>query len=262
MKRIIIMASVLAVCAHVALEVLVVLPGSKAKQSGLIGGQQDPTIVNTSHKPVNTDLGAVKKKDGAKQVYLTFDDGPTPGYTAEVLGDLKAAGAHATFFEVGKHMMGEQDLMKAILQNGNQIGIHTWSHADLATVTWGETYNQIQQTRIQLTNETGDVSYIVRYPYFIEGPYGASVTKALHLGVAWSDISPEDWSATTSNQQIIATVMKHVFPGATIGLHDGNGPLPGPPGNRETPAYLPGLLGALKAAGYQFGVLRNASPTQ
>lgn len=191
-----------------------------------------------------------------KVVYLTFDDGPTPGYTNVVLADLKAAGAVATFFEVGTHMQGNRVLMNQLLAAGNQLGTHTWSHADLASLTLGQVQNEITSAVNLQGAYTGHNSKLFRFPYFIEGPYGAQVAKALGLHAVWADVDPSDWRPGVSDAQVITTTMAEVYAGATVDLHDGQRGLPGVPASRATPTYLPALLADLKTAGYTFGTVQ------
>lgn len=212
-------------------------------------------LSHTGTTSFNTALEPAAKKKGAKVVYLTFDDGPTVGYTNDVLADLNAAGAHATFFEVGSHMQGNQAILAQQLADGDQVGTHTWEHADLDALNLTQTKSEVSDAVNLQTSYTGYDSELFRFPYFIRGPYGGSVTAALGRHDAWNDIDPSDWKPGVSDSQVISTIMKHVYNGATVDLHDGNGPLPGPPASRSTPTYLPKLLTELKSAGYTTGIL-------
>jgi peptidoglycan-N-acetylglucosamine deacetylase len=202
--------------------------------------------------PIN---GALEPRSVGKVVYLTFDDGPTPGYTNEVLADLRAAGARATFFEVGTHMEGNRSILRQQLADGDQIGTHTWDHPDLAVLGRAQTVVEIEKARMLQIKYTGHDSGLVRFPYFIQGTYGSQVAVKDGLRVAWADVDPSDWNPRISDEQIIATVMADVYAGATVELHDGNGRNPGAPFSHKTPSYLPALLSDLKAAGYSLGTL-------
>lgn len=63
-----------------------------------------------------------------KEVYLTFDDGPTPGVTERILDVLKEKNAKATFFVVGKEIDQRENVLKRIYDEGHAIGVHTYSH--------------------------------------------------------------------------------------------------------------------------------------
>lgn len=261
MKRLFVLATFLACAVTGALIGYAQIPSSITAATTSTNGVVAPlTVHKPGSPPVNRVLepktmtmvnGVLKKV-----VYLTFDDGPTPGYTTLVLADLKAAGAVATFFEVGTHMQGNQTLMKQLLAAGNQLGTHTWSHADLARLTRAQVQNEITSAVNLQVAYTGHNSQLFRFPYFIEGPYGAQVTKALGLHAVWADVDPSDWSPGVSDAQVIATTMAEVYAGATVVLHDGQRGLPGVPASRSTPTYLPALLADLKTAGYTFGTVQ------
>lgn len=226
-----------------------------------------PTINPVTHSG-KTSLNAViehatnqSSKKQSKVVYLTFDDGPTPGYTNAVLADLNAANAHATFFEVGIHMQNEQSLIAQQLADGDQIGTHTWDHADLATLNQAQTQSEVSQAINLQYSYTGYDSTLFRFPYFIEGTYGAAVTAALGRNDVWTDIDPSDWEPGVSDTKVINTIINNLYNGATVDLHDGNGPDPGPPASRSTPTYLPKLLTRLKSAGYTTGILGTTVTT-
>ena len=68
-----------------------------------------------------------------KCVYLTFDDGPHPVYTPQLLDGLNERGVHATFFVVGKNILGNEALLKRMETEGHLIGNHTYSHVKLST---------------------------------------------------------------------------------------------------------------------------------
>ena len=63
-----------------------------------------------------------------KIVYLTFDDGPTPKITEDILDVLQAKNVKATFFVVGKEIKGRENILKRIYEEGHGIGLHTYSH--------------------------------------------------------------------------------------------------------------------------------------
>ena len=69
-------------------------------------------------------------QDGARKIYLTFDDGPHPGVTPEVLSILKKYGAKATFFCLGKNAEQHPGLIENILHQGHAIGNHTYGHSN------------------------------------------------------------------------------------------------------------------------------------
>ena len=141
-------------------------------------------------------------------VYLTFDDGPTPGYTDKVLAHLKAAGACATFFQVGRRMMGNQALVKQILADGHQIGTHSWSHPDFTQLGQpartldrfgAETKKQIVRARnLQAAYTEGYDSGLFRYPHFHRTNYGDILSSCGRIGPRCEPIETSPSNATES----------------------------------------------------------------
>ena len=195
-------------------------------------------------------------------LYLTFDDGPTPGYTNQILAHLKAAGAHATFFQVGERMVGSEALVNQILAEGHQIGTHSWSHPDFTGLgqpartlaQFGvETQEQILRARDQQVACTGGYkSGLFRYPHFHRTNYGDLVLKQNGMIPVYADVAPRDYDLNVSDITIINEVATKVHGGSVVDLHDGSG---AQPMQRPHPSYLPQLLVLLKAAGYRFGTL-------
>jgi peptidoglycan/xylan/chitin deacetylase (PgdA/CDA1 family) len=204
----------------------------------------------------------------SKVVYLTFDDGPTAGYTPEVLADLNAAHVHATFFEVGEEMEKTHCVItRQLLASGDQIGSHTWSYPDMVDIGYGLPKTTAARLLMgQKVNEeivraeafqvacTGYNSHLFRYPHFAATNYGNLVLRQNGMVAAYADVSPPDYdsTSTTSDNTIINSTLTQVHNGAVIDLHDGDGT---GPELRPHPTYLPELLSLLKAAGYRFATL-------
>lgn len=212
-----------------------------------------------------------------KTIYLTFDDGPTQGYTQTVLADLTAAGAHATFFEIGQstytasgmcpgtasyatclanasnNSYGNYALVKQVVAAGNVVGTHSWDHPDFSTITSAQTATEISQARSLQVAITGTDSKLFRFPYNIVTQNGLNYLSSQGMRSVGADIDPSDWNwQKVTDTQVINTVMSQAKDGAVIQLHDGQDVLGRDGGN---PGYLPGLLTQLKAAGYAFGTL-------
>jgi peptidoglycan/xylan/chitin deacetylase (PgdA/CDA1 family) len=223
----------------------------------------------------------------AGTIYLTFDDGPTAGYTNLVLNDLNAAGAHATFFEIGQSTYtasgmcpstvtgtpapsyatclanagnaayGNYGLVKSILAAGNQIGTHSWDHPNFSTLTAAQTTTEISRARSLQAAVTGRDSKLFRFPYNQATTAALSYLSTQGMQSIGADIDPSDWNwQSVTDAQVIAAVMSQLRDGAVIQLHDGQDVLGRDGGN---PGYLPQLLTDIKAAGYSFGLLQLGS---
>jgi peptidoglycan/xylan/chitin deacetylase (PgdA/CDA1 family) len=224
----------------------------------------------------------------AGTIYLTFDDGPTAGYTNLVLNDLNAAGAHATFFEIGQSTYtdsgmcpstvvgtpapsyttclanagnaayGNYGLVLSILAAGNQIGTHSWDHPNFSTLTTAQTTSEISQARSLQVAVTGRDSKLFRFPYNQATTAALSYLSSQGMQSIGADIDPSDWDwQSVTDAQVISAVMSQLRDGAVIQLHDGQDVLGRDGGN---PGYLPQLLIDIKAAGYSFGLLQVGSP--
>lgn len=218
-----------------------------------------------------------------KTIYLTFDDGPTQGYTQAVLADLTAAGAHATFFEIGQSTYtasgmcpstkagtpipsyatclanagnssyGNYALVKQVIAAGNVVGTHSWDHPDFSTITSAQTATEISQARSLQVAVSGTDSKLFRFPYNVVTQNGLNYLSSQGMRSVGADIDPSDWNwQKVTDTQVISTVMAQAKDGAVVQLHDGQDVL-GRDGG--IPGYLPGLLSQLKAAGYSFGTL-------
>jgi len=181
----------------------------------------------------------------SKYVYLTFDDGPHPQYTAQVLTILRRYGVRATFFELGRHAARYPYLTKRTDLYGHSVQNHTWSHPDLRKVNWATFKSQIQSTDRALRAQTGYTPRCLRPPY---GATNSVVSRrAVAVGkkiVLWS-VDPRDWSRP-GTAVIVRRVLANIRSGSVVLLHDGGGD------RRQTVAALPTILKTLKARGYTF----------
>ncbi|TDO52332.1 peptidoglycan/xylan/chitin deacetylase (PgdA/CDA1 family) [Kribbella sp. VKM Ac-2527] len=183
--------------------------------------------------------------DPAKYVYLTFDDGPDPKYTPQILDILATYGAKATFFEVGEEVARHPELSRRVHLLGHSVQNHTWSHPDLRTVSWASFKDQIQTTDRYIQAQTGYTPRCLRPPY---GSVNSLVSKrSASLGkdvVRWK-IDSRDW-ARPGTAAVVRQVLDGARNGSVILMHDGGGD------RSQTVAALPAILKTLKAKGYVF----------
>lgn len=128
-----------------------------------------------------------------RKIAITFDDGPHPSYTEQLLDGLKERGVHATFFVTGEHAQLHPEIIRRMQEEGHLIGNHTYSHLQLT----GQNRDAFRQELIQ-TNEiirdiTGEEVQYVRPPY---GSWDKSFEKELNMfPVLWS-VDPLDWCSS------------------------------------------------------------------
>jgi peptidoglycan/xylan/chitin deacetylase (PgdA/CDA1 family) len=158
----------------------------------------------------------------AREVALTFDDGPNPPYTDEILDVLRREHARATFFVVGRAVQAYPATTRRIVREGNAIGNHTWDHAHLIVESRPAIRRELERTSVEIARVTG-----VR-PDLMRPPYGsrdfAVIAEAHKLGyrvVMWSVPLPRDWEQP-GVATIVARIVDNVQDGSIIVLHDGN----------------------------------------
>jgi peptidoglycan/xylan/chitin deacetylase (PgdA/CDA1 family) len=155
-------------------------------------------------------------------VALTYDDGPNPPYTDELLSVLRAEGVHATFFVVGRAVAAYPNVVRREFLDGNAIGNHTWSHDHLVLYQKSGLRRTLERTDRAIFDATGAHTRIMRPPFgerdwLVLG----EVRKLGYTPVMWSVPLANDWEYPPA-RVIAARVLRYVGDGAIIDLHDGN----------------------------------------
>lgn len=179
-----------------------------------------------------------------RTVYLTFDDGPDPAWTPQVLAVLRRHGAHAVFFQVGQNVAAYPDLVRKVRAEGHLVGNHSWSHARLPDLRDRAIRLQLDRTDAAL----GGRARCVRPPYGATDARVAGLIDARGQRTVLWDVDPQDW-ARPGAERIARRILREVHDGARILLHDGGGD------RRQTVAALDHVLTRLTARGYAFGLL-------
>ncbi len=151
--------------------------------------------------------------EDTSKVYLTFDDGPTPGVTEWILDALDKAGAKATFFCLGKNVEQYPDLYKRIVDAGHKVGNHTYSHQK----GWGMSLERYVED-VDFANQLIH-SDLFRPPYGRIKPVQARVLSERYTLIMW-DILSMDYSRTTSPGKCLRNVTRHVQGGSIVVFHD------------------------------------------
>ena len=149
-------------------------------------------------------------------IALTFDDGPSPEVTPQVLDILDRHHVKATFFLIGSRVPGNEALLRRMHADGQEIGNHSWSHRDMTTLSPDEVEQEVSQTQ-QVIAAAG-----VPVPRLFRPPYGAvdeMVRSHVPLTILAWNVDPEDWN-TKKPQKIIDEVLSHAKPGAIVDMHD------------------------------------------
>lgn len=192
-------------------------------------------------------LPAVKSAhgtEGQKLVALTFDDGPTTPYTEKVLDILKAKHIKATFFVTGKNVDSNPELFRRILQEGHEIGNHTYSHPRLLLSTLKTTKREIIAAESAILKAGGTKPRWFRPPYGQKNVLILSTARKLGYEVINWSVPSYDWRRP-GVAKIIRNVTKHLKNGAVILLHDGR------ENRSQTVAALPLILNKLEQKQFQ-----------
>jgi len=163
---------------------------------------------------------------GRGQIALTFDDGPNPAWTPQLLDLLAKYRAHATFFLIGKHAMEEPYLTRYIAEAGHVIANHSWSHPNLAFTSPRKVKQELKQTKQVLEHITGMPVRFFRPPFGGRRPDVLNAARDLGMTpVMWNTMT-DDWkerSADKIAQRISDKVDALARRGwaANVVLHDG-----------------------------------------
>lgn len=158
----------------------------------------------------------IQAETEVKQIALTFDDGPHPYYTEQLLDGLKERGVHVTFFVTGEHASLHPEVIKRMYEEGHVIGNHTYSHMQLRQDNRENFKKELQQTNQVLKELTGEDVVYVRPPY---GSWDKELEKELNMiPVLWS-VDPLDW-CTENAQTVVQRVKEKVKENSIILLHD------------------------------------------
>ncbi len=180
-----------------------------------------------------------------KVIALTFDDGPHPRVTNEILDLLAEYDAKATFFVIGKNLELYSDTARRAVAEGHELGNHTYTHPHLSGLGAGAVEGELQKNAALIERLLGVSSVLFRPP---EGSCKTEmlsvVEKNGYSTVLW-DVDTRDWSGVSA-EAITKNVIKNAREGSIVLFHDYVG--------REchTVAALKEILPRLSAAGYRF----------
>ena len=180
-----------------------------------------------------------------KVVALTFDDGPHPYRTKEILDILDEYGIKATFFFIGQNVRDYPESALLVSNAGHEIGNHTFSHRNLQSLSYDELCTEISSTEDIICELLGCETHLIRPP---EGKFSDDVIKAArekdYSVICWS-IDTLDW-AHNPTENIVREVLDSVEAGDIILFHDFVS------GKSPTPAALRVIIPVLIERGYRF----------
>ncbi|WIG61535.1 MAG: Peptidoglycan N-acetylglucosamine deacetylase [Ktedonobacterales bacterium] len=190
--------------------------------------------------------GVVYQGNGSiPEIALTFDDGPWPGSTTQILNILQQNDVHATFFCIGRQVPWYPTFVQQEIANGNDVGNHTWDHPNLTKLAPSAIHTEMSRTSAALAQVTGKTPVLFRAP---DGAINYSVVsqaKALGMTPIQWNVDTRDWSRP-GVASVVRTALAGARNGAIILMHDGGGD------RSQTVQALPQIISALRARGYRF----------
>ena len=182
-------------------------------------------------------------RTSAPVVAMTFDDGPHPRLTPPLLDLLRDRGIRATFYVIGRNVQRHPGLVRRMVEEGHEVGNHTWRHPHLTTLSAESVIEELDATTMAVFEATGKVPVTMRPPY---GAMYAGQRLMVHETrnlptILWS-VDPQDWrrpGASVVSRRIVSGARQ----GGIVLAHDIH------PGTiRAMPAALDGL--AAKGFGF------------
>ncbi len=188
----------------------------------------------------------------ADGVALTFDDGPDDKWTPQLLDILQQRGVKATFFMIGANMEKHPGIVRRILDEGHMIGVHTYSHPNIALVSEERAHVELNATQRLIESITGHRTILFRPPYNADtNPHDPEELVPIKLAQSMGyvtvteDIDTEDWDKPGVEVMLSRVKEGRQQGGNVVLLHDAGGD------RRQTVAALPLIIDYLQARGDQ-----------
>ena len=178
-------------------------------------------------------------KTTKKLAALTFDDGPKE-HTADILAILKQKGVNATFFVVGKQIALYPDMLKRIVDEGNEVENHTYNHCDLEYLSETDVTQEVFRNISAVKALTGRQMQYLRPPGGHEGKTLPIVMRKFGLRTVFWTVNCSNLEGTTE-ANFRKTVVSSTKPGSVILMHNPE---------RVTLLALPGIIDSLRKQGY------------
>lgn len=203
---------------------IVLTAGTAAAAAGLAWGAASYCALWPSSQVFGETLIAPALPD---EIALTYDDGPNPAWTPQLLDILARHNIKATFFLIGSYAAREAVLVRQIAAAGHAIGNHSWHHPNLALTPASRVRNELTRTKATLEAITGKEVSLFRPPFGARRPEVLRIARSLGMTPVMWNCMTSDWSTTDPEliaQRLIAKIEKNWARGsaANVVLHDGS----------------------------------------
>lgn len=195
-------------------------------------------VVLADHAPIRT----VPLKG---TVALTFDDGPSPVYTPQILAVLKKYHIKATFFMVGVNAQKYPDMVRQVLAEGHAINSHTLTHPMLTKLNDKQLYKEIATPQVIINKITGQKPLCLRYPFGMSNGHVRAAIRSEGIVPVPMGFNSFDYNRP-GVQKIVSWVLKNAYSGQVILMHDGYDK------REQTVAALPAIIEGIQKKGLGF----------
>lgn len=178
------------------------------------------------------------------EIALTFDDGPNPVYTPQILTILQQYSVKATFFSIGQQVPANARILQQVYNDGDTIASHTWNHPDLTRLSAASIQAQLHMTSNAIQNAIGVRPLLFRPPYGAYNNFVHGLVAQFGLTTVMWSVDTNDWKRPGVNS-IVNAALAAARNGSIILMHDGGG-------NRtETVEALPIIIRTLLQRGFK-----------
>ncbi|EGK90227.1 polysaccharide deacetylase [Microcoleus vaginatus PCC 9802] len=192
-----------------------------------------------------------------KVVALTYDDGPYPPYTNQLLDILDRYKVKATFFEIGRNIEKHPEIVKMIVARGDELANHSYSHKDMMFKPREVLLSEIEKTD-KLLQEVGvkQDSISFRPPWGRRFVVLSYLLSQMHKQLIMWDVDSQDYEKTLTAEDIATRVIKNVRSGSIVVMHDGGGD------RSKTVAATEMIVKDLQSKGYEFKTVSELLKSQ
>ena len=196
---------------------------------------------------INNVFGFNRADIQEKVVALTYDDGPYPPYTNQLLDILDRYQVKATFFEIGRNIEKHPEIVPMIIARGNELGNHSYSHKDMMFKPREYLLSEIAKTD-KLLQELGvkQDSISFRPPWGRRFVVLSYLLSQMHKKLIMWDVDSQDYEKTHTAEEIANRVIDNVRSGSIVVMHDGGGD------RSKTVAATDMIVKTLQSKGYAF----------
>lgn len=192
--------------------------------------------------------GRLIPRSASRVIALTFDDGPNPAFTPQILRVLRQYGARATFFCIGQQAQRYPYLLQQMYRAGEVIGDHTWSHPNLTALPSDAVRQQLRSTSLVIQRTTRMPPNIFRPPYGATNARVRAIAAQLGLRQIMWTIDTRDWQRP-GVRAIVDAVLTNARNGSIVLMHDGGGD------RSQTVQALPQIIIGLQRRGFTYVVV-------